>query len=135
MTDVAARVETHEADMWARMAAATGAVGSDPLGARVDRSGRVPLFALMALNVPLFNRVVSLGVAEPADDAEIDRPRVASSTPGSGRRRRGGVRRSSRSSRPPSDAFVDVSGVGVPGQGIVINPGPRGADPPAPDCR
>jgi GNAT superfamily N-acetyltransferase len=73
MADVAARVEVHEADMWARMVAATGAVDGDPLGARVDRTGPVPLFALTVLNVPLFNRVVSLGVAEPADDAELDR--------------------------------------------------------------
>lgn len=73
MTDVATRVETHEADTWARMVAATGAVDGDPLGARVDRSGRFPLFALTALNVPLFNRVVSLGVGELADDAELDR--------------------------------------------------------------
>ena len=73
MTDVAARVETHEADTWARMVAATGAVDGDPLGARVDRSGPVPLFALTALDVPLFNRVVSLGVTQPVDDAELDR--------------------------------------------------------------
>lgn len=73
MNDVAARVEVHEADMWARMVAATGEVEGDPLGAQVDRTGPTPLFALTALNAPLFNRVVSLGVAEPADDVEVDR--------------------------------------------------------------
>jgi GNAT superfamily N-acetyltransferase len=73
MTEVAARVEVHEADMWARMVAATANVEGDPLGARVDRTGSVPLFALTALNFPLFNRVVSLGVAGAADAPELDR--------------------------------------------------------------
>ena len=73
MTDVAARVEAHEADTWARMVAAVGAVDGDPLDARVGRTGPVPLFALTALDVPLFNRVVSLGVAEATDDVELDR--------------------------------------------------------------
>lgn len=71
--DAGQRIERHEADMWARMVAATADAPGDPLRAVVDRSGPVPLFALTAINVPLFNRVVSLGVGEPADDGELDR--------------------------------------------------------------
>lgn len=71
--DVASRIEAHEADMWARMVAATADVPGNPLGAAVDRSGPVPLFALTAINAPLFNRVVSLGVIAPAEDSELDR--------------------------------------------------------------
>ncbi len=71
--EVGRRIESHEADMWARMVEATAAQPGDPLKARVDRSGPVPLFALAALDVPLFNRVIGLGVSEPADDATLDR--------------------------------------------------------------
>lgn len=70
---VANEIEAHEAEMWGRMIEATAAVPGNPLGARVDWSGSVPLFSLAALNFGLFNRVVSLGIDSPATDAELDR--------------------------------------------------------------
>jgi GNAT superfamily N-acetyltransferase len=65
-------VESHEAEVWSRLVAATGEVPGDPLAARVNRSLSVPLPALTIVNFGLFNRVIGLGVASPTSPAELD---------------------------------------------------------------
>jgi len=73
--DVAVRIENHESQAWAACVEATGAVGGNPLGAEVDRSGPVPLPVLRSVNYGLFNRVIGFGVVHPADEAEVGRIR------------------------------------------------------------
>ncbi len=70
---VAARVERHEAEVWARSVEAAGRVAGNPLGATVDREGAVPLPALTAVDSDAFNRVVGLGAWGPVTDEDIGR--------------------------------------------------------------
>jgi hypothetical protein len=70
---IAMRVETHEAEVWARCFELAATVPGNPLGAVIDRSGPFPLPALTAVDSDSFNRIVALGVAEPADADTIDR--------------------------------------------------------------
>jgi hypothetical protein len=63
---IAALVETHEADVWARCIEFAAAMPGDPLGAVIDRSGPIPLPALTAVDSGSFNRVVALGIRSPA---------------------------------------------------------------------
>jgi|GEM_PF-1723088 len=70
---IAMRVETHEAEVWARCFELAAAVPGNPLGAVIDRSGPCPLPALTAVDSGSFNRIVALGVADPGDPDTIDR--------------------------------------------------------------
>jgi hypothetical protein len=70
---IATRVEAHEAEVWARCFELAAAVPGNPLGAVIDRSGPFPLPALTAVDSGSFNRIVGLGVADPADPDTIDR--------------------------------------------------------------
>ncbi len=67
------RVEAHEAEVWARCFELAAAVPGNPLGAVIDRSGPCPLTALIAADSADLNRVVALGVTEPADSDTIGR--------------------------------------------------------------
>ncbi len=70
---IATQVETHEAEVWARCFELAAAVPGNPLGAVIDRSGPFPLPALTAVDSNSFNRIVGLGVTDPADSDAIDR--------------------------------------------------------------
>ncbi len=69
---VAREIEMHEAKAWAACVEATAQADGNPLEADVDRGPGIPVPALGAINVGLFNRVIGLGVGTRADDALID---------------------------------------------------------------
>jgi hypothetical protein len=70
---IAMQVETHEAEVWARCFELAAAVPGNPLGAVIDRSGPCPLSALTEADSADLNRIVALGVTEPADSDTIGR--------------------------------------------------------------
>jgi len=63
--------ELHEARAWEECVAACAAVEGNPLRAKVVRVSETPVPVVAALNYSLFNRVIALGVAAPARDADI----------------------------------------------------------------
>jgi len=70
---IAMQVESHEAEVWARCVELAAAIPGNPLGAVIDRGGPYLLPALTAVDSCAFNRVVALGVTDPADPDAIDR--------------------------------------------------------------
>jgi len=70
---VASRVESHEAEVWARCIELAALAPGNPLGAVVDRDGAVPLPSLTSIDSSEFNRVVSLGMDGPATAEDIQR--------------------------------------------------------------
>ena len=68
----AAEMELHEAAIWADCAAAARALPGDPLGVEIDDSLPVPLVALRTVDRPDLNRVIALGVGQPALARDID---------------------------------------------------------------
>jgi hypothetical protein len=69
---VAREIELHEARAWAACVAAAAQAEGNPLDASVDVVADVRLPALGAIDAALFNRVIGLGVAAPADDGVLD---------------------------------------------------------------
>ncbi len=72
LSQVARKIETHEALAWAACIEAAASLPGNPLGAQVDRSGNTPLCALTAFDFSIFNRVIALGVETPATEDDID---------------------------------------------------------------
>ncbi len=70
--ELAARTEQHEAEVWARCADLAARLPGDPLGAVVARRGSLPLAALTKVPSDTVNRVVALGVVEPATSEVIE---------------------------------------------------------------
>jgi hypothetical protein len=70
--ELAARLEEHEAAVWAECVDAAAAIPDNPLEAVVDRSGPRPLVALGAVDHWDFNRVVGLGTSAPAHVEDLD---------------------------------------------------------------
>lgn len=69
--EVGRACELGEARAWEECVEACAAVEGNPLRAEVVRISQTPVPVLAALNYSLFNRVIALGVAEPARDADI----------------------------------------------------------------
>ena len=69
---VAREIEAHEAIAWAACVEAAAAAEGNPLEATVDVVSGVRAPALGAIDAALFNRVIGLGVAAPADDGVLD---------------------------------------------------------------
>lgn len=65
-------IELHEATAWAACTEAAAEAYGNPLEADVDREPGIPVPALGAVGFGLFNRVIGLGLAAPATDAQID---------------------------------------------------------------
>jgi hypothetical protein len=65
-------MEAHEAAVWAQCVGAASALPGNPLDAVIDRSGRMPLMALCAVDRGDFNRVIALGVRESARAEDLD---------------------------------------------------------------
>ena len=73
MTDAVVRdIELHEAAAWAACTQAAAEAYGNPLEADVDREPGIPVPALGAVGFGLFNRVIGLGMGDPATDAQID---------------------------------------------------------------
>lgn len=71
MTTEAAQIEEHEATAWAACIAAAGRVGGNPLDAEVGEIAGTPVSSLKAVGYWLFNRVIALGVREPASAPDV----------------------------------------------------------------
>lgn len=71
-TELARRLELHEAEAWAACVAATAEVAGNPLMAEVGLKGAATVATLGALNFGLMNRVIALGVASPATESDLD---------------------------------------------------------------
>jgi hypothetical protein len=69
--ELAARIEQHEAQVWARCAQLAEGIAGDPLGA-VTRRGSLPVAALTKVPSDSVNRIVGLGVTEPATSEIIE---------------------------------------------------------------
>jgi hypothetical protein len=65
-------MEEHEAAVWAQCVAAVSALPGNPLDAIIDRSGRLPLMALCAVDRGDFNRVIALGIHDSAHAQDLD---------------------------------------------------------------
>lgn len=63
--------ELHESRAWQECVEACAAVDGNPLRAEVVRVSQTPVPVVAALNFSLFNRVIALGLVEPARDADI----------------------------------------------------------------
>jgi len=70
--ELARRIELHEARVWAECIAAASTVEDNPLRAEVVYPGKTPIGTLAALNFGTFNRVIALGVEEPATVSDLD---------------------------------------------------------------
>lgn len=69
--EVARACELHEARAWKECIEACAAVEGNPLQAESVDVSRTPVPVVAAFNASLFNRVIGLGLAEPANDADI----------------------------------------------------------------
>ncbi len=72
LTELARRMEGHELSVWTQCVDAVSALPGNPLDATIDRSGSLPLVALRAVDRGDFNRVIGLGVHEPATTQDLD---------------------------------------------------------------
>src|SRR3954447_603785 len=68
-----AMLEGIEREAWSDMYQAAPDALRDALGFRVDRAGGAAALVLPAIDVSDFNRVIGLGVEEPATEALLDR--------------------------------------------------------------
>jgi hypothetical protein len=72
LSELAQRLEDHEVSVWTQCVDAVSALPGNPLDAVIDRSRPLPLVALRAVDRGDFNRVIGLGVHEPAHAEDID---------------------------------------------------------------
>lgn len=70
--DAAHIVEFGEAEAYADLVAAASPAYASQFGIRVHRLGSAFVFTAAAFDIPLFNRVVGLGLKEPATEALVD---------------------------------------------------------------
>ena len=71
-TDLAFRLEEHEAAVWLDCVQATSELPGDPLQVVIDRSGSQPLVALRAVDGSDLNRVIALGMRSPVRTEDLD---------------------------------------------------------------
>ena len=70
--EIARVIERHEAEAWAACIEAAARIDGNPLQAEVVWSNGLPVSTLAVFDFAKFNRVVALGVASPATDADLD---------------------------------------------------------------
>jgi Acetyltransferase (GNAT) family len=70
--DVAVAAEVAEAGAWADVVRGLAARDGNPLRAEVGRAGAASVPIVRGLDTPLINRVLALGVPEPAAEADVD---------------------------------------------------------------
>jgi len=75
LSELAQEMEDHELAVWTQCVDAVAALPGNPLDAVIDRSGPVPLVALRAVDRGDFNRVIGLGVRQPARPEDLERIR------------------------------------------------------------
>jgi hypothetical protein len=71
-SELAKGLEEHELAVWTQCVDAVAMLPGNPLGAVIDRSGRVPLVALGAVDRGDINRVIALGVDVPARAEDVE---------------------------------------------------------------
>lgn len=72
LSELAGRMEEHEAAVWATCVDAASALVGNPLHAVIERHGSLSLVALCAVDRGDINRVIGLGVAGPARLADLE---------------------------------------------------------------
>jgi hypothetical protein len=72
VSELAKRMEEHELAVWTTSVDAVAALAGNPLDAVIDRSGACPLVALCAVDRGDINRVIALGVDQPARAQDIE---------------------------------------------------------------